>query len=175
MGFAGGAHIARTRFRKKFRGEFMKPIRLITVLLSLWLASNAIAQRGEDQGDDPSAAVPSVATDQAGLIAHETATDTLDLLLKYPPLEKKVPGTWWLFLADPMTNRPIGNAKVELTFSQIADFKTTFAEVTGRPGVYQADVAFPQEGVLDAIVSISGSQVNDLLTIKGIVVKPAGS
>jgi biotin carboxyl carrier protein len=147
----------------------MKLIYLVIALTSVLLTGTAMAHGGEDHGEAPALAVASVATDPAGLVAHETVTETVELLLKHPLLEKKTTGTWWLFLADPLTNRPIGNARVELSFSQMSDLKVTFAAVAGRPGVYQADIALPQEGVVDAVISISGP-VNDLLTVSGIEV-----
>lgn len=148
----------------------MKLIRLITALLALSLTGHVMAHGGEDHGDESAAAVSSVATDQAGLIVHETSTDAVELVLKHPVLEKGKSTLWKIFLVDPVTNRLLADEKVELSFSELPELNVIFAPVKVHPGVYEAHVALPKAGSFNAIISVGGV-VRDLLSLGGIEIK----
>lgn len=138
---------------------------LVAVLFLFLFTIPLWAHEGEVHEEaKPSAPVAS----QGGMITQETSTETVELVLKYPPLEPKEKATVRLFLNTADENRPISDAKIDFEVSALKDFKVSFIPIPNQTGIYSAEVVFPTAGSFDAVISISGKEVNDLLTLSGI-------
>lgn len=138
---------------------------LVAVLFLFLFTLPLWAHEGEVH-EEAKATVPLAS--QGGMIIQETATETMELVLKYPPLEPKEKATLRLFLNTADENRPISGAKIDFEVSALKDFKVSFIPIPSQPGIYSAEVVFPTAGSFDAVISISGKEASDLLTLSGI-------
>lgn len=137
----------------------------------LFGAAPCRAHGGEDHGEKPA----SLASAADGVTSLETASETVEIVLKHGPIRPGEKTALKLFLSAAEDNSPIANAKVDLEIGNIEGFKVEFHAEAGQPGTYHAEAVFPKEGHFDAIISVSSAAVTDLFVIPNISVGDSGT
>ncbi len=166
-----GAHLARPDL--KGSPPRMHPVHrllLSTGLLALTVATPgqpARAHEGHDHDDAP----PPPRQAIAGGILLESSTDQVELVLKGPVPRAGEPFPFRLLLADHATNRPIGQARIDLEIAGAA-IATTSVVPARDPGIYEATLSVPVPGEVKIICSLSAGGLDDLVVLEGLVVQP---
>lgn len=138
--------------------------------LSLFFSVLAPAHEGHVHEGEK---VPPLPLTKDNLVTQEVVTDTVELLLKYPALEVSQSAIFRLFLSNPINNKAITDAKIELECPELDGQKIQFMPLKDHPGIYTSNGRFLTAGIFTATVSITGANLSDLLSITDIEVKPA--
>ncbi|HAK80761.1 MAG TPA: efflux RND transporter periplasmic adaptor subunit [Runella sp.] len=98
----------------------------------------------------------------------EAMSDRYELVLKYEHLHANEAGKLTLYVADPVTNRPISNAKITITAS--LDSKAKFGIKPKEAGIYEVTSMFTRERTFNLTAKIEGTNGPDLMVLKGVLV-----
>lgn len=98
----------------------------------------------------------------------EAISERYELVLKYEHLHADEAGKLMLYVADPVTNRPISNAKINLTAS--LDSKAKLDIKPKEAGIYEVTSLFSKERTFALTAKIDGTNGPDLMILKGVLV-----
>lgn len=142
---------------------------LLTTHYSLLITANA--QHTHADGtvhDDAAHGDHEPAAEAIKMKKSEAVSERYELVLKYEHLHADEAGKLMLYVADPVTNRPISNAKITLTAS--LDSKAKFDIKPKEAGIYEVTSMFSKERTYALTAKIEGSNGPDLMMLKGILV-----
>ena len=153
------------------RGLFVGLNKLICLLICfLWgMGGSTYAQHMHADGtmhDDHGVHEPAAETIKVKKV--EAVSDRYELVLKYEHLHANEVGKMTLYVADPVTNRPISNAKIVLSAS--LDSKATFDIKPKEAGIYEVTSRFSRERIFSLTAKIEGINGPDLMILKGVLV-----
>lgn len=153
------------------RGLFVGLNKLICLLICfLWgMGGSTYAQHMHADGtmhDDHGVHEPAAETIKVKKV--EAVSDRYELVLKYEHLHANEVGKMTLYVADPVTNRPISNAKIVLSAS--LDSKATFDIKPKEVGIYEVTSRFSRERIFSLTAKIEGINGPDLMILKGVLV-----
>jgi hypothetical protein len=143
----------------------------------------ALAHGGEDHSDEKKAPIAAV-----GQMNTRTARVTnYEVLIKYPTPKFGEETPISIYVTELKTNAPVAGLNVAMIFNYagktetassysygvvVADSSIIQATTTqtDTPGIYQAAVIFPDYGQFNISLQITGSNINEQVTIAGIIV-----
>lgn len=143
----------------------MKKAILRRLLLSLLWGGGGLsvyAQHDHDHG----AAEP--AAEEIKMKKSEAVSERYELVLKYEHLHAGEDGKLILYVADPVTNRAISEAKITLSTS--LDSKASFGVKPKEAGIYEIISKFTKGRTFALTAKIEGVNGPDILMLKGILV-----
>lgn len=131
------------------------------------LPTLAHAHGGEDHGTAPP---PPSATE--GVRVAVATTSAVELVLRWPAegSAKEIP--FRVLASDFASNAPIEGASIELAFTGAGD-ATVMAKATSSPGVYEAPVKLPLDGIYNATATITAGELVDVAAFKKLEIAPA--
>jgi hypothetical protein len=164
----------------------------LTGLFIILIFSNqsfvALAHGGEDHGDEKKAPIAAV-----GQMNSKTAkVSNLEVLIKYPTPKFGEETPLSIYITEQKTNAPVAGVNIAMIFNYTSkteaasssSYGVVFADAsaiqvsatqTDTPGVYQAAVTFPNYGQYNLSLQLTGSNINEQVTIAGIVVPDKAS
>ncbi|MCU0340710.1 MAG: efflux RND transporter periplasmic adaptor subunit [Spirosomaceae bacterium] len=157
----GGTIVNRVYFNLKW---------LLCLLLTL-LTTTVNAQHTHADGtvhDDAAHGDHEPAAEAIKMKKSEAISERYELVLKYEHLHADEAGKLMLYVADPVTNRPISNAKINLTAS--LDSKAKFDIKPKEAGIYEVNSLFSKERTFALTAKIDGINGPDLMMLKGVLV-----
>lgn len=147
-------------------------LKKLLLLCSLWgIGSFAFAQHVHADGtvhDDHDHGGHEPAAEQIKMKKSEAISERYELVLKYEHLHANEDGKLTLYVADPLTNRPISNAKITIAAS--LDSKATFEVKPKEAGIYEITSKFSRERRFTLTVKIDGINGPDLILLKDVLV-----
>jgi RND family efflux transporter MFP subunit len=161
----GGTIVNRVHFSLKW---------LLCLLLTthyLLLTTTVNAQHTHADGtvhDDAAHGDHEPAAEAIKMKKSEAISERYELVLKYEHLHADEAGKLMLYVADPVTNRPISNAKINLTAS--LDSKAKFDIKPKEAGIYEVTSLFSKERTFALMAKIDGANGPDLMILKGVLV-----
>jgi membrane fusion protein, heavy metal efflux system len=137
--------------------------KIFFIPLFSFLSFLAFAHGGEDHGSTK-AAIPT------GLkyFSSEALSDKYEVLVKYGELDPNKESIFQLFLSDARTNRAIDSATLVVRILNQPNLAITLSRVD--TGIYQVKGIFPENGIYDMQVNITGMHGADLLQVSKIEV-----
>ncbi len=150
--------------------RFFKIIFISVLFFPLWGAGGFVyAQHTHADGTvHEDHAETTAKTETASGKKSEAVSERYELVLKYDHLHADETGKLMLYVADPITNRPISNAKITLTAS--LDSKAKFDIQPKDAGVYEVNATFSKERTFALTAKIDGTNGPDLIMLKGVLV-----
>ncbi len=135
--------------------------RIIIQLLLGLLPVISFAHGGEDHGEGKKAVVSS-----ASYFASEAASEIYEVLLKYSPIEPGKETSLRLYLSEYNSNKPIENAKLEVTVAGNPNIKIAVAKID--KGVFELKATFPEKKSYNLVVNIDSNAGIDLIQLNNI-------
>lgn len=157
---------------------------LFAILLSIPVAvlfqATLLAHEGEDHGTNE------VVAPVGQMNVRVSESEVVAVVVKYATPKPAEEITLMAFLTDLKTNAPIGGVPLSMAFRYISSTRTSGSDIgidpaaarsievvaspTETPGIYQAEVSFPEVGEYDLALTLGGDTVAGQVDITGIIV-----
>lgn len=138
-------------------------MRTLIVALFLCAAAPHFAQAHGDEDHGGGAPAPAPMSGD-GFETASAASETFELVLKYPALPQGQEVTLRIFLTDSDSNAPIEKATIEMKADGPAPIKAAVSE-TAIHGIYEARMSFPEKGDYRIAFNIQAGDTADVLII----------
>jgi hypothetical protein len=148
---------------------------LIVLIIVLGQSLPVLAHGGEDHSEEKQSPVASIGEMNAKL----ARTDDYEVLVKYPNPKFGEETLLRLFVTELITNKPVSGMKIAMAFNHedkpnMAAIETVAAP-TATMGIYEAHTILPDSGRYNILLRLSGENINEQMTISGIVVPPTSA
>ena len=138
------------------------PILLLTAFCSLPFLTKASG------GDDHTHAGEKQTAETNGkkYFSSEAVSDKYELFLKFQPIEPNEEATFWLFISEYKTNKPLDSASLKISSKEDKELKFTLVRMDR--GYYQIKTTFPSTKKYSLTVTINSPLGSDLLLLQNI-------
>lgn len=144
---------------------------LFTLFFISFFAGSLSAQDGHTHSHDEEAATgPSAAT--PGVFAVYSESQRYELTLKHAEIKPASEGDFTLYIADFITNEPLGGVEVKIAVQEDQSIPVETEEV--EPGIYHLHATFPKEGTYSLAVNLNSKDRGpDLILLKQVEIGKA--
>lgn len=142
-------------------------MKILLIYLLAFFPMIIFAHGGEDHGVEAKKAAP-MSTSYFSSVSN---SEKYELLMKYEPIKRGKEATLRLFVTNFQTNKPIDNAKLEITLAE--DGTKKFVVKHLESGIYEVKGTFPANKIYSLNVNINAAIGPDLMVLENIEVGKA--